>query len=667
MDSLEQQAARLAALEAQVARMGTELSALRHAALPDHRRASADTAAPMAAPAPPLSPPAERLGALRIPAVSPLQRAAERLYAQAGQGTGGAAISGDEIESLVGRYATLAIAALLLLMAVGVLIRVAVARGMLTPEVRVALGALTALVVGGAGLHFRHRGEVRYGDVLLSISLAIVDLVAWGAGPRLHLVTPVAALLVVDLVASGIALLALHDENEFLFAVAVGGALSAPFVTSDGGGTPAMLLSYGAVVLATAMRAPREAGWLRAFAVLVGGAAAYALAAAAMPVGVRWFDPLLVVGFAGVCALGALMIVQRAWRGDLARALLAVGIVGVAVAWDHAQVAAAPAIVAVGLGLALVTYAALAVREPAPPAWVASALLLPLVSLGVAYPTAGAWVGGWVPLGVWTAVAALAWQFERRRGELARGGAHLLTGGVLGTLAVIAGLWAHPLWLVVGLAGWGTLLAGFAGRESSPLPLAAVALALGAAGVSAIDQLASRLPYVYVPFWTRSSASAFVAAVALAVSSEMVGHGDRPGRGSGGLERWADRPLRLGLVIGFAILWGRMELAHAFSRDLATFLLILYYAACGLATLLAGRRLRVQRLRLAGLGLALYAALKAMMEVSAVGGTLLKVGTYMAVGLFLLGAGYLYRVRGRGGSGIRDQGLGIRRVSEWTG
>ena len=98
-------------------------------------------------------------------------------------------------------------------------------------------------------------------------------------------------------------------------------------------------------------------------------------------------------------------------------------------------------------------------------------------------------------------------------------------------------------------------------------------------------------------------------------------------------------------MVGFAILWGRMELAHAFSRDLATFLLILYYAACGLGTIVAGRWLGVQRLPMAGLAMALYAAVKAMVEVAAIDGVALRVGAYGAVGLFLLGAGYLYRVR----------------------
>ncbi|MFL5608508.1 MAG: hypothetical protein ACJ8AD_18785, partial [Gemmatimonadaceae bacterium] len=88
-----------------------------------------------------------------------------------------------------------------------------------------------------------------------------------------------------------------------------------------------------------------------------------------------------------------------------------------------------------------------------------------------------------------------------------------------------------------------------------------------------------------------------------------------------------------------------MEMAQAFSPDLSSFLLIAYYAACGLASIVAGRILGVQPLRLAGLTLAIYAAVKAVVEASLITGVLLRVGAYGAVGVFLLGAGYLYRER----------------------
>lgn len=626
MSTTEDQSARLEALERQVAQLSAEVAMLRQGG------ARAEPFAGQRAASPPPQPARGDGDAIRS--------AAERLYRGANLG---AHLSGDEIESVVGRYGTLLGAALLILMAVGVLVEVAVSRGFFTPTVRVGLGALAAVMIGGAGLYFRRRGEVRYGDVLLSIALATVDLVAWGAGPRLHLVPPGVALVVIEVVAVGIAALALHDDNEFLFSVAVGGALSAPFVTSTGGGTPLTLLAFGAGVLASSLRAVRNPAWRRAFGLLVTGAAVYVLAAAAMPMGSAWYEPYLVVTFAGACALAALLVAPIDWRGDLARSFLATGLLGVAVAWDRGTAAPVANVVALALALALVTQAALRVREPMPLHWVASALFLPLLSLGVAYPPVEAWRGAATALWIWTGIGLVAWQLERRRGEVDRGGAHLLSAGVLGTLAIASGLWDTPLALVAGLGAWGVALSAVVGEESTPLPLAALALTLGAACLSSVDQLASRQAYAYTPFLTRSSASAACALVALAATAELIGRKDGTGSVGLGLKRWADRPLRLGVVIGFAIVWGRMELAHAFSRDLGTFLLILYYAACGLATIVAGRWLSVQRLRMAGLGMALYAAVKAMVEVAALDGVAIRVASYGAVGLFLLVAGYLYR------------------------
>ena len=190
---------------------------------------------------------------------------------------------------------------------------------------------------------------------------------------------------------------------------------------------------------------------------------------------------------------------------------------------------------------------------------------------------------------------------------------------------------------MAGLAGWAVIVASLVRNEPHPVALAGVALAIGSAALSAIDQLASRSAYSYTPFATRSSASALCAAVGLWVAGEVIGSGTGPAK------TIADRPIRLGAVIGFLIVWGRMEVAQAFNPDLAGFLLVSYYAACGVGSIIAGRRLGIGKLRVAGLVLALYAAVKAIVEVTNIGSIPLRVGAYAAVGLFLLGAGYLYR------------------------
>ncbi len=552
-----------------------------------------------------------------------------------------AAIREEEIESLVGRYGTLLLGAFVLLMGVGVLIQFAVVHGLLTPAVRVGLGALVAAGVGAAGVYFHRRGEVRYANALLALALALTDLVAWGAGPRLQLVSTPVSFATVVVAAMALAALALHDGSEFLFCAAVAGALSAPFATLDRVTSPDALLAFGAVVLVGGMHAVRDPRWERAFVVLVGGALAYAVTATGLPVTAGWQSPFAVSLFGGACAVGALLLAHGSWRSGLARAFLAVALVGIPAAWDRIPAVPRELTWTVALALAGVTYAALAVRRRSA-LWSASAMALPFVSLGLAAAWATSRQGQGGVFALWAAFALVAWRVERQRGEPVRGGAHLTTGLLLGMAAISWLLWPHPFLLVTALASWGVLAALACRGEIRILPLAGVALPLVAAALSAMDQLASRQPFAYAPFATRSSASALSVTVGLALAGLGLGGSE------GAPARAADRAVRLGALIGFAILWGRMEVAGGWTPDVAAFLLIAYYAACGLGSILAGRRFGVSRLRLAGLALAIYAAVKAIVEASDIGGLLLRVGAYGAVGVFLLAAGYVYReARGR--------------------
>lgn len=622
-------AARLSALERQVAELRAEVAQL---------RATVTRGEPVRVP--------PDVAALRQPPRAPANRPGQATprgpFAWARDAMRSAS-GGLELEAVVGRYGTLLLAALVILMGVGVLIQVAVSHGLLTPEVRVAMGALAAAAVGAAGVHFHRRGEVRYGNVLLALSLAVVDLVAWGAGPQLQLVPTSVALVVVDIVAIALATLALRDGSEFLFSIAAAGALSSPFVTTDGRGSAPALLTYGALVIVGSLRAVRDPRWVRAVGVLLAGALVYALTAAAMSTGSAWYSPFAIVLFGAACALGALVTGERAWRGALARAFLAVGLIGVPDGWDRMVASDWRVAAFVAAAVAAVTYAALLVRRPKQYLWTASALALPLISLAIASSgTDGREPAQGIVFAIWSVLALGAWRFERVRSERRRGGAHLLAAGALGSVAIALLLWSVPLALVAGLAIWGVVLAKLAEDEVSVLPLIGVAVATGGAALSALDQLASRQAYAYVPLMTRSSASALLATAGLAAAGWMLG------RGRGAPTEWADRAVRWGTVIGFAIVWGRMEVAEAFSRDLATFLLIAYYAACGVASIVIGRRLGIQRLRVGGLVLAIYAALKAVMSASDISGVLLRVAAYGAVGVFLLGAGYGYRERKTG-------------------
>ena len=83
-------------------------------------------------------------------------------------------------------------------------------------------------------------------------------------------------------------------------------------------------------------------------------------------------------------ALGALVLADAAWRGVLARAFLAAALIGVLFGWDSIPSRPVILVAAVSVALLVTTYAALWVDRPEQPLWVTSALLLPLLSLGVA-------------------------------------------------------------------------------------------------------------------------------------------------------------------------------------------------------------------------------------------------------------------------------------------
>ena len=612
--------ARLAALETEIAALRSELTEL-------HDRVGRMEPSMRSAKAPP------DFGAAAQTAIADRLRGAQ-------SGMRRASLSGDAVESWVGRYGTLVAGAFVILLGVGTLVVWAVQRGLLSPELRIAAGVATTACVAIAGWQFRRRGERRYGNVLLALALAMTDVVAWGAGPRLHIVPAGLALLIVDLVALAIAALATNDESEFLFGVAVAGALSAPFVTAERVGRPDTLVAYGALVLLGGIRAARQPTWRRAATLLVVGAAVYELAAASLPSVAAWYGPFLIPLFGGVLALGALILADAAWRGVLARAFLAAALIGVLFGWD--AIPTRPALLSFGVAGALLatTYGALWVARPEQPLWEPSALFLPLLSLGVAMARSEGRAQGTAVYLIWGLVALVMWRAERWRELQERGGAHLLLATLFVAMGAAHQFWPSPLALVGGLGVVGIGAAYLARGEVSMLPSIGVVLVLGGVALSTMDQLASLQPYGYTPFASRASASALVALLSVAGAALVL----EGGRGMSA--EVLGRPIRVGATIALAFLWGRMEVVHAISRDVGTFLLTLYYAASGVAGIVAGRRTESKALRVAGLAVAIYAAAKAVIEATNISGLMLRVGCYAAVGVFLLGAGYLYRNAG---------------------
>ena len=163
------------------------------------------------------------------------------------------------------------------------------------------LGFVGAAIVAGVGLWVREKRDVRFGNVLLALSLAIVHVDAWAAGPYLHVISTVTALTIAALAFAALAALALTSDERTLFAIGFAGAMAAPFVTASEPGSVVMLLTYGWVVIALGLFAIRERGWEPVLWLTVVAAAFYVLAAAEGPSGAgpqlagrrtrRWSSP----------------------------------------------------------------------------------------------------------------------------------------------------------------------------------------------------------------------------------------------------------------------------------------------------------------------------------------------------------------------------------------
>ena len=548
-----------------------------------------------------------------------------------------------DIERLVGRYGTIGVATVAILLAVGAFLQWAIARRLLGPEVRVALGALLALALAATGMRVRRRGSRAFGNVLLALALAVVQVVAWAAGPSLHLVPETLALIFAAVSSVALAILALSEREQALFVVGLGGALLAPFVTSSGAGNVAALLVFGWIVTTAAITALRIPDWRFSRGLVTLGVLGYVLAAfgglghAAAIEQLRW--PSL---FALAVAISALVVGEPSGRRGLTLSLLTVMALSLFIGgdWSHGQWDT--------VALAFVgTLAVHALRRRAEVTTDGGAdsmldsVVLPLAFLlaGLLALTAPSSLDGAAVSGVWAALAgvlAFASPSSQRRWHLT-----VLFSAL--EIAVLLGAHDHRLVQVLSSAGLAMAITLVIGRERHRELVLPLAVALLAASVGGLEMLRARTIYSYTPFVTQASLAALGTVVAWVIASRVLPvalFGDRERAAE-----WSAHPdLALVRAAGAiaVFVWGRQELGRAYSTDISTFLLISYYAIAGVVSIGIGRARALPVLRHAGLALALYAAFKAVAEASglAIG---LRVGSYLVVGIFLLGVGYWYR------------------------
>lgn len=628
----------LSQLERTLARLARELEDVRlevarlRSEQPASPVASAAAVPPAASPAPP---------AITFEPARPLRAAPPRPR------TAAATIG---LEQFVGRYGALLLAVVTIVMGAGALVSWALRQGLLSPAVRVILGAVLAAILAAGGMALRARGSRQFGHSLLALSLAVVHVVAWGAGPQLALIPAWLSLAVAAAASVALSLLALRDESEQLFAVGVGGALLAPFVQRSGAEHFVTLAAYGFTVAVLALRTIMARPWRTVAAIIALAAYGYAQALLGYHADIAWLAREFAPGFAALLAVAALVLTRPPLRPWIALACATVIVVtgdvpGLAADTPLALLQGMPDVPLMAMaGTTLALVAARELPDEARGWWLAGAVALPLAfllkTMIALQPAAGDDLGGAVHavvVGAWVLAYAVAAQ--RARPE--RRGALLAAAGVVATWAAVLALHDWPRAIPVGCAGVAILTAWVSRIEEQPLALVGTAVAALVGYAIGMAHLAELFGFG-VPFSTAASAALAVLTAGLVMASRLA-----PDATVKAFALRFDVPVASRVLIAAAcFLWWRAELHRAYSADAATFLLIVYYAAYGVAVLWRGRTTDSRRLRQTGLALSVWAALVALAEAFSVQQIGLRVGSYLGVGAFLLGVAWWYRDEG---------------------
>lgn len=564
-----------------------------------------------------------------------------------------------DLEKLLGRYGAWGAAALMILLGVGTLLEWAIRNGLFGPAARVALSSALAVALAVGGYVLRERaaaaGESRgFGNACLGLALGVLEVVAWQIGPQWHMVAPAVALVLADVGAVALVSLGVREKDELLAAVGAAGLYLAPFVTSSGEGSVLILASYVALVSIVLFRFVEQDTWRVARAVIRWGSLLSVLALIAMS------EAVLGAIVASVLALATLRVaVPVAQRLRMVVAYIVAAIVATFAASSGASMAWSAALtidrhtgwlasVALLVALLVTTRFALRATESdlvdatskraagVPPHQSPLALTVTLLLPLAAVLAAAAALPGDTTLDmVWlsaaaglSALAVASWSAAPIAGNYYTTGFVLLWAGALSyssrrmqvSEAMLLGVTLVALWLVS--ARPDVRIARFAAFAST------VFVAL----VSAMRMYAAESVVVPRP-WNDVVLMAG-ACVALMWIARLPAQDERG-------ELHAAR-LVAPWIAGLLLARHLVVLASGAYTAVA---LTAFYAATGVALIVMGRRRASLALRRGGLGLALYAPLRAIATATEVENTGVRVAVYFVAGAFMLLVAFLYRSR----------------------
>jgi hypothetical protein len=565
--------------------------------------------------------------------------------------------AGPSVEELIGRYGTIAVATVTVLIGVGIFLNWAIKHGLLGPTMRIVLGYAIALAIAAVGARLRLRGTREFGNVLLAIALGVVHLVCWYAGPVLHVLPSWVALAFGFVASAGLAEFALRHDEEMLCAVGFGGAALAPFITSDSDGNHVALAAYGLAVVGLGAAALGDRVWRVARGVTIASLVVYTIVTGSGLPSLSppaWVAMRLYVLFPLIALLAIIPFGHALHRRTLIRWAGASLVIGGFLRADERGVDLwAAGFLVLGT---IVTIGALnltrpgALEEALDPdrekpfllrGVIIDALLLP-IGLFIATIAATPSLPSWWSAGVATLYALLAiWMTHRTRGD-PHADPYAGAASLIALWIVPAAFLDHDLARVAASAALGIVLMRTA-LTMDRLPFAAGAVAaLTIASAWALVAASARTQYEYLPFMTIETLGCAVAVVGWIVVLRIV----RPTELFPSLSAETRTMLCATMVIAAAataFFWGVAELHGAWNKTASTSLLIVYYAAAGTLMIWLGRIRAIQPLRVIGLGVTLWGAKTALGEAFGIPNVAVRVTVFFAVSAFLIAVGYWYR------------------------
>ena len=561
---------------------------------------------------------------------------------------------GLDLERLLGRYGMLGIAVLAAAAAVGTFLSWAISRGYLTlsPVARIVVGLFFAAGIAVWGFRLRQR-ERSFGSSLLGLSLVVVLVCAYAAGPGLKVLPEWVAFGGAIVVSWALAVFARRESDEPLWCVAFGGAAIAPFVTSSGKGNIYGLAVYAASVLIAACYAIGPRPWNVAWRVFFSAATLLVTTAAtaSRTHGLAGFLFAIALPIAAACggvlpfapdsrkraALRWLWILTSATGfvapvgrdvGPIVGGTLLVILVGWLVTLDWVSDVEQSSVFEANR------------RRPTLLDWIDVAIIPLSLALQATYALRAT-----VPIAATYSAEVLALLgFAWRRPLGATRDAAVAALLILSVAALYA---MHPEAPTVEVLGILALALGALGlhalRPSMTWVAGSVVLIAHAVGITTLA-LFGRRPYTLPPFATEPSLAGLFVTIALVITSRVRAglsaamDAVNPGR---------DRELGSSIVgvapWAWAFWWGFIELGMAFSKSTSTLLLVVYFAACAVFGVALGHRRQSAGVRKTGLALALLAAATAVYGATSFFVVGMRVLAYLVISAFLLGIAYWYR------------------------